>query len=405
MNDYRPLGDDHREAFATYTGYAFVPEAGPVEYDPEEHDTARMELGDRRGLFAPDATADDRPLCVCVHHWFDAHVRDDRHSTPGLSMVASPPDHRREGNVERLLVRSLEEYRERGDRFSILWPFRYRFYRQYGWETCTDRPRYSCPPEALSFAADATGDGGRYRPIDADEYDALVPIYDHHASQYALAVDRDEDWWRHRIFESWETDPYVYAWERDGDVRGYVVYTIPGEWDDRTLQVRELGYLDTEALLAMLGFCANHDSQVEEVRFTLPPTDRLHDLVPDPEDVDLSLETGVMARIVDVAETLSVLSYPDLDAVVTLEIEDSFAAWNDGRFTLSVTDGEPTCERSTAIDDPDVTLDVGTLTQLAVGYRSADALNRMGQLEASPDAVEDLARLFPPDDVYLATGF
>jgi len=134
MVEYRPLGEDYRDAFAEYTGYGFAPERGPVEYDPEEHDHERMELGDRRGLFPDDG---DDPLCVCVHHWFDALVRGERHPSPRLSFVATPPEHRRQGHIEQLLARSLAEYRDRGERFSLLWPFRYRFYRQFGWETCS----------------------------------------------------------------------------------------------------------------------------------------------------------------------------------------------------------------------------------------------------------------------------
>lgn len=404
MSDYRPLGEQHREAFAEYTGYGFVPESGPVEYDPEEHEHARMQLGDRRGLFDDGTAADDDPLCVCMHHWFDALVRGERHPAPGLSFVASPPENRREGYIETLLAESLAEYRDRGDRFSMLWPFRYRFYRQFGWETCSARRSYTCEPAALSFARDRVGDAGRYRSLDADEYEPLASVYEAFSSRYALSVGRDEDWWRKRIFTGWEEDPYAYVWERGGDARGSLVYFIDGSWGDRTMRVRDLAFTGHEGLLALCAYLANHDSQVSELQFTLPTDVELLDLVPDPEDVDCERTNGPMVRLVDAAETLPALQYPSVDGTVTLEIDDPLVDWHDDPLRLVVEDGTATCRRVPGAA-PDATLDVGTLTQVVVGYRTATTLERHGRLDAPTDVVETLDRLYPGQRTYLDTGF
>lgn len=412
MVEYRPLGDEHRDVFSEYVGYAFVPESGPTEYDPDEHETPRMQLGDRRGLF--DGAADE-PLCVCAHHWFEALVRDEFHPSPGLSFVATPPENRREGYVGRLLERSLREYRRRGDRFSLLWPFRYRFYRQFGWETCAASRSYSCEPVALSFARDELDGAGRYRPVTADEYGTVAPVYEAYSRRYALSVGRDEEWWRDYTFTGWETDPYVYAWERNGEVRAYLVYTIEGEWGDRTMRVRDLAFVDHEALLALCAYCADHDSQVSEVRFGLPTDVPFLDLVPDPEEVDCELKAGAMARLVDVPAVLSVLRYPAVDAgggaSLRLSVEDPLAGWNDGTFRLEVENGTATCEpvdRETtcdSVDDPTVRLDVGHLTQLVVGHRSARDLARLGRLDVPAETLDTLEALFPREPTYLGTGF
>lgn len=405
MVEYRPLSDDRHDVYLEFTSYAFGPESGPFEYDPEEHDTAATRLGDQRGLFASDAAPDDPPRCVCTHYWFDAHIRGDWHPAPGLAAVASPPEHRRGGNVECLLERSLEEYRNRGDRFSLLWPFRTRFYSRYGWETCSEHRSYTCEPDALRFAAEADLEVGRYRPLEADDHEVLASVYEHQIERYSLAIARNEDWWRYRIARSGETNPYIYAWERADEPRGYVVYTIENEYGDRIMRVRELAFVDHQALLALLAFCANHDSQVEEVRFSLPTDIHLLDFVPDPEDVECTFEPGPMARIVDVVDALGTLSYPAVDVDLSLAVDDPLVGRNDGSFTLEVTAGEPTCEPSVGGHDVDVMLDVGSLTQLVVGFRSAAELDRSGRLEASSKSVDALGRLFPPEDVYLGTTF
>lgn len=405
MVEYRALGDEHREVYWNYTGYAFSPDSGQEPYDPDEHEPERMAMGDRRGVFADGAAPDDPPRCVCAHHWFDALVRGERHPAPGLSAVASPPEHRRQGYVRQLLLSALEEYRSRNDRFSLLWPFRYHFYRQYGWETCAEHRMYSCEPSALSFARAAYGDSGSYRQLSADDYGVIEPVYESYAGRYALSVGRTATWWRHRIFSGWDADPYVYVWERGGEARGYLSYTIDGEWGERTMRIRDLAFVDHEALLALCAFCSNHDSQADEVRFALPRDVNVLDLADEPEDIECEHKTGAMARIVDVESTLDAIRYPDTDGRVTMSIEDPLAEWNERSVRLTVEGGVATCEPVSTGGHADLTLDIGLLTQLVVGYRSASELAWHGRLDAPAEIVDTLDRLYPPTETYLGTGF
>ncbi|WP_049925067.1 GNAT family N-acetyltransferase [Halopiger goleimassiliensis] len=412
MVDYRPIPDE-RALFHRYRQYAFRPEAGPRPYDPDEHDTPRARMGERRGIFPDDG---DDPRCVCRHYWLAAHVRGEDHPTAGLASVATPPEHRRQGYVRRLLEASLAEYRDRDCRFSVLWPFQYAFYRQYGWEAANRIAVHECAPSVLSFARDrleSDTDGsasGRYRRLTADEYGELEPVYEEYRKRHALALERDESWWRHRVFAGHDDDPYVYAYERDGTVRGYLVYAITNrtadESDDgRTMAVDELVAADHEALLSLLAFCADHDSQVARVEFQLPESEPFHATVADPDEVETTLETGPMVRIVDVAATLSALAYPDVDASITFAVDDPLADWNRGTFELSVSDGTAACE-PTAEDRADVSLDVAALSQLVVGTRSASTLERTGDLTVdSGTALETLDALFPSTTVYLGEFF
>lgn len=396
--EYRALGDEHKEAYYEFTRYAFSPTSGPEAYDPDEHDIARMDLADRRGLF------DDGELrSVCAHHWFDANIRGTFHAAPGLSAVATPPEHRRSGYVTKLMRNALEEYRDRGDIVSLLWPFRYRFYRQMGWESCADGIRYSCEPSALAFARDEREQQGAFRQLDADDFDQISPVYEHYVSEYTLSVTRSDEWWRYRVFESWRTDPYVYAWEVDGEVRAYLTYVIDGESGERTLQVYDLAYLDLEGLLAILAFLTNHDSQVTTVSWSLPTDVAVLDLASDPEEIEATLKTGAMARLVDITRSLPALCEPEVDAQVTIEVSDPLVDWNDGTFHLEVADGEATCEQR--MHDPDARIDIAHLTQLAVGHRSARHLADLHRLDAAGSVIDTLDELFPRAQTYLGTGF
>lgn len=419
MVDYRPVSDE-RAVFHEYRSYAFRPEAGVPAYDPDEHETPRDTLGARRGLYADESAPDDgQPRAVCRHYWLEAQVRGDTHRTAGLASVATPPEHRRRGYVRDLLAHSLAEYRDHDVRFSVLWPFSYRFYRQYGWETSNRIQTHECDPETLAFATtvtDAIGsepdddpETARFRRLEPDDYPRLEDAYEDHAARYGLALERDGDWWRHRVFGGHDRDSFVAAVERDGDVSGYLVYTIDDEGGDRTMAVSELVAVDHDAFLALLSYCHVHDSQVDRVRLRLPADVPLRDVARSPDEIETTVTNGPMVRIVDVVATLSALSYPDCDTDTTIAVDDPLVDWNDGTFRLSVAGGEATCER--IADDPDaasadVRLDVAALSALAVGARTASRLERTGDLwVADPDALETLETHFPETTVYLGHFF
>ncbi|MEE6209789.1 GNAT family N-acetyltransferase [Salarchaeum sp. III] len=396
MVDYRPLPDDRTEEFRSFVTYAFRPESGP--HDPDEDDIPEpAQVGDPYGVFDGDDL-----LAVCRHYWFTAHVRGDTHPMAGLSAVATPPENRRRGLVRDMLLESLREYRENDVYLSALWPFKHPFYAQFGWETASDGVTHECPPDALSFARDAELPGTWDR-LDADDWERLPAILASHGERYELTLDRTEEWWRKRVFRGWDTDPYVYCWQdATGADRAYVVYSVESG-DGKTLAVHDAAWTDHDAYLAVLGFLADHDSQVDTVRLRGPVDSPFLDVVPDPGEVDTTLSAGPMARIVDVPTALTALNYPDVDADLTIAVTDELADWNDDTFHLTVRDGtsrvEPTTEGS------DLTLDIGTLTQLAVGHRTAHDLARTTDIDTDDTTLDTLHTLYPETTTYLREGF
>ncbi|USZ76130.1 GNAT family N-acetyltransferase [Halorussus vallis] len=412
--NYRPLPEDRYDQFREYLNYAFNPESGP-EVDDEDWDPAEQP-GAMRGLFDGEDL-----LCVCRHYWFRTRVRGRWTEMPGLSAVASPPEHRRKGHVAAMLAESLAEYHDRGDFLTALWAFEHPFYAKYGWGLTTKYVSYECSPDVLDFARERVDDdaerAGEFRQVDADDHEELDAVLAADNEPYELALDRTEKWWRKRVFESWRKDPYAYAWERDGEIRGYLVYTVEKEGDGKQLAVRELAAVDDEAYRHCLRFLANHDSQVETVRIYGPERTDLFDRVRDPADVDCEVKPGPMVRLVDVPAAFEALDYggADGDANVvrvsgefTLAVTDPLAEWNDRTFRVAIDDGRATCDPADEISvaDADARVGVGTLSQVYVGYHSVADAERLGDLEVRDAAVrETLTAMFPPRDVFLREGF
>jgi len=402
MTEYRPVPDEYRATYHRFLNYAFSPESGPQTYESDDDVPSR--LADRRGLF----DGDDLRV-VCGHHWFTARVRGDWHEMAGLSAVASPPENRRQGLVVRLLRESLAEYRDRDVLFSALWPFEYEFYRRYGWGTVTRFTKYETTPEALALDTEPAGE---FRRLDEDDWELLDPVLDAHGEDYALTIDRTEDWWRERTFDSWgDTDPYVYGWFRDDEPRAYLVYTVEEGDDGKRIDVNRFAHVDHEAYRHVLRFLQYHDSQVEAVHFYEPENADLLDLVDDPREVDCEVKTGPMFRIVDVPRALervvdpgrTAASRDSLDSIV-IDVTDPLVDWNEGRFALDASGESVDCTRTEA--DPDVTTDVNALSQVVAGYHSVGDAERYGNLTVLDDDAGDLlAALFPPRDVFLREGF
>lgn len=429
MPEYRPVPEADLDEFRRLLTYAFRP---TERYDPDADDEVPSPArpGDRRGIYEGDELR-----CTGKHHWFTLDIRGEPHPVGGLSAVSTPPQNRRQGLVRRLLAESLAEYRERDHPFSALWPFDHAFYRTYGWATASRYAETTVAPDALSVLDDTgagtptTGsrsgpradDAGRFRELSADDWEAMDAVY-RAANDRGLTMYRTEEWWRRRVLSWWDADPYAYGWERDGDLRGYLVYDVE-EGDDgegRRMTVREACAVDHEARLELLRFCRYHDSQVESVELYGPVDPSLQDLVADPRSVDLRVKPGPMCRIVDVPRALEALSYPEAAAgAVRIRVADDLAEWNDATFEVRVEGGRATCERTGA--EPTVRTDVGTLSQVAVGYLSVAEARRYGELTVETgteaetgtgtgagtgdDADETLASLFPSRETFLREGF
>lgn len=400
MAEYRPVPDDRLDDFREITRYAFSPTEGPFDPDAgmDERRERMFDFGERRGMFDGDDL-----LVVCKHLDFTARVRGEWLPMAGLSAVASPPEHRRQGLVGEMMAASLAEYRERGQRLSALYPFDEGFYARYGWATGCRYHRATVEPAALSVVADdATG---AFRRVGPDEFDALEPVYEAWLDGVDLATRRRADWWRDRVFQSHDGELTAAVWERDGEPRGYLVYDVEDGDDGRRLKTYEVAYADHETYVNLLRYCYNHDSQVSEVELYGRDHGRILEVVTDRDAVELEVASGPMVRVVDVPAALGAIHYPGVDHEdLVLAVEDEHAPWNDGTVAVRVRDGEATVEETD--EAPAATVGVGTLSQLYVGHLSVARARAVGDLSVTSGGAEaTLERLFPEGQPFLPDGF
>ena len=384
-------------AFASIVSNAFRPASGPHVFEPGEEGSVVSPLGERRGLFDGQ-----EPLAVCEHHRFSLRVGADHLPIGGVAAVAVPPENRRQGNARQLLAASLAEYRDRELPLAALWPFEHAFYAAFGWATATRYVSLETTPETFAFARAERG--GSFVGLDPDAHARLAAVLAAHNARFDVVIDRTEEWWRERVFDTWNGEPYVYGWERDGDLRAYVVYHIEDGDEGTRLRTVESAWVDHEARLAVLAFLADHDSQVDSVRMRESDAGLLG-VVPTPGAIDATIHAGPMVRLVDVPEALRRRAYPETaSGTAVVDVDDPLLGQNDGRFRIEFGGGE--AQVGAVETDPGLTLGVGALSQLYVGYRSVDDLVRTRDVTVhGGPARAVLADAFPKREAFVREQF
>ena len=155
------------------------------------------------------------------------------------------------------------------------------------------------------------------------------------------------------------------------------------------MHVKEMIYLNREAQLGLWEFIHAHDSMIDEVRgnnyYSEPIAFELDD-----SDIKETIRPYTMGRIIDIRQFFAKYACdPDEPSVcIRFYIEDDLLAWNNGYFTYLFDNGK--CIETEQQPDYEVSMSIGTLTTLMLGYKTAEKLHVMDKIQASDEAVEHL---------------
>lgn len=382
--ELRRLRPDEFEASLGLSRFAF-------QWEPTPEDVERQRRGFDRstewGVFEHGRLASKLQI-----HGFRTWVGGLEFPVGGVAGVASWPQHRRRGNVARLLRHSLGTMREAGQVLSFLYPFSFSFYRRFGWETAGRKLRHEIPRADLPrFAAPA----GRWEPV-TDDPRPLARVYDLHAPELNGAIARDETHWRERRVTGRR---FALAYVEAGDPRAYVLYSL----QERRMDLHEAVWLDEPARRAVWHLVAQHDSMVERVVWESPVDDTTALLLENPAGVRQELVPTFMARIVDLERFLRELPWENPGSFM-LEVHDEHAPWNAGRYRVE-TDGNGTARSERTSAPAELSTDVGTLSALLLNAMPAEVLHRTGRLLGDAEGARRLGRMVPKRTVHLYDYF
>jgi predicted acetyltransferase len=389
--DIRTIAAEEYDTFSRRLSHAFLetprPEASWLAVWEQERSTGAFdgdELVGTAGVFSFEMTTPGGSL-----------------PTAGVTAVSVKPTHRRQGVLTGMMRKQLEQVRERGEPLAALWASESVIYGRFGYGLGIESYGLTLRRERadLEFSAATPG---RVRLHSLDGARELIPaLWDAARPAQPGMVSRSPAWWNITIFndpevlrEGW-SDRHVATYERDGELRGYVIYvTKPKQHrtgPDGEIRVTELISLDDEAYTALWRFIFGIDLVGTITAGNRRRDEPLFWMLRDPRRLQRDAEDAVWLRIVDVERALAGRRYA-AEGAVTFAVKDDFLPGVAGAYRLEGGPDGAVCARVTAA--PDISLSIRELSAAFMGSVRFSTLARAGRVEGSAEALRRADLMF-----------
>lgn len=326
---------------------------------------------------------------------FETFINGDKFAMGGIGAVATWPEYRRSGIAKQLMYRSIEDMYEQGQTVSFLHPFHVGFYRKQGWELIATRRHYTIPTVDLKRKWQGKG----YVRRSDKNIELLNPIYETYAKRYNGMLVRDDYWWNNKVLAD-DLLEIAVAYDETGVAEGYVIYKVR----DNTFTIQDIAYTTTNAWNVLFEFVSNHDSMATNVKMVAADDDLLNYILENPR-FETKTNPYFMGRIVDVAGFLHQFTFSEEQAAVTLYVEDEFFPKNTGTYTITTKDKKAEITKVVTKTANAIECSVQQLTAICLGYRSATELHNIGLISGERAAVENLEKMIPKAQTFLADFF
>ena len=317
----------------------------------------------------------------------------------GLASVATHPSGRRKGYARHLVVRHLQQMREKGEVVSTLWPFRESFYGRLGYISFPHSPVMRFPLSGLEpLLHRDLGGGVEIKEIREgfEEYRSFLKQVQTRIHGMSLRPSKNASYMP-RANKHW-----LAVAEANGKVAGVMIYRATGEGKD--LEVESFFYLHSHGKYLLLQWLARHIDQAKDVWLYTTPGQRhetwLYDLEADirtRREIYDSLEP--MGRVV-VVEGLSGMNAGRGN--FSVRVTDEQCPWNEGSYAFESANGRLSVSRSKTHDGE---LDIKGLSALVfAGYDPGDFVFR-GWGDPDSEVQRAMRSMFPSSQPYLHEEF
>ncbi len=337
---------------------------------------------------------------------YEIYVRGVLMKMGGIAGVTTQPEHRLQNHVRMLAIESLKVMRENKQFISALYPFKYSFYRKFGYENCTEIPSIIAPPGNILIPENFQP--LELKPVLNDEstFNLIMSIRKKYNEKYNNAIFTSyKEWVFHYVGEHYK----IYIIYNNKEPVGYFITNLEkreGPWNVR-LNVSDHICSSVEARLTMFNFLKKHADQNKDFKIWLYGDELFTDYFNDlwDEGIKHTICGGAMFRVVDVKEALQLLNYPkDLAFTFTIKLEDTTAPWNEKPLVIEIKDGKAKIDDYSG-SDFDLKTDIKAFTQLFTGYRTINNLIEMKKVQINPNKITLIDKAFPHCQTRLTIWF
>lgn len=305
----------------------------------------------------------------------------------GIGYVASYPEAAGQGGIGDIMRTAFQAMRANGETLSYLAPFSSTFYRRFGYEGAFDQVTHVLPTHAFPKVPKRESGVTVVRVPFRAAISAMAAVYGRSKDATRGGLRR-ADWWWLNLADHYPDREVAVAMMGERPT-GYMVYQRDGD----TFRIFELFHDDLDALLALARFTGGHRSAYQQYVFTTGNPESIHDLLPDPSELQTSVRAYMMARIVDVADFMQRYPYQVSDLAPTLiAIQDDHIPENAGLWQLAISDGQVSFTRATG--EPQITLSIQQLVKATFGVRSLRAAYTLGLVDGDPFTIASVGEAF-----------
>ena len=383
-NNYtlRPLTIDDAEEYNALLRYAFqvteqeLAETGWKDDEITQSKFPVLQRADVLGCF----NGNDLIAQFAVYP-LDMNIYGVKYSVGFVTSVCTYPEYTGHGIMKRLMIQSLIRMRDAHKSFALLYPYSIPLYRGLGWEIISNKMTYTIKDTQIPRKLN---EPGYVRRVSWDDKE-FKELHTKFAEKTHGCLYRNnlawEEYWR---WDEDDTNVAVYYNTKDKPC-GFMVYLIKND----IMHIKEMIYLNREAKKGLWEYIHAHDSMIDEVHgntyFSEPIAFEMDD-----GDIKETIRPYAMGRLIDIEGFLE--DYPcDPDGgtlYMELEIEDKLLPWNNRSFRLCFSEGA--CHLTREEPEYKLSMEIGTLTTLLLGYKTAERLYALERIEGKPEAVDRL---------------
>lgn len=339
----------------------------------------------------------DKLISQVAVYPMEVRIFNKTYSMGGLTGVGTYPEYASQGLMNKLLYQALKNMRENRQTISYLFPYSVPYYRRKGWEIISDKITYEINDYQLPKSKQVPGDVER---VDV-EGDEVKEAYQRFAMKTHGALIRDDLAWNEYFL--WDSDDLMAAiyYSEDNEPNGYVLYSIKEE----IFYIKDMIFINEEARSGLWNFISAHFSMITKVVGNTYTDEPLAFLFED-ADIKETISPYYMARIVDLEEFICQYPFkPDtIDREWTFIMNDPLLSWNQGAFTLSISnEGKGKITRTSK--KPSDTIDIQTMTTMLLGYKRPDYLHKIGRLVCSDETLDMLEDAIEQQTPYFSDYF
>lgn len=391
----RPIRKEEMSEVMKLQSVAFIYSVDLEKEAKENNDKADESI---RGYFG-----DDGKLYSCIHVIpFKARFDGKDIMMGGIGGVASFPERRAGGNIKELMQYGLKEMYEKKWMWSYLYPFSFEYYRKFGYELSLNFYKATIPLDCFRHFP-SSGSVKHYVPRNDDS--DIKAIYRKFIEDKNLAIIRDERLWKYKLdHDPYKELQYTYIWYgNDGKPGSYIIFDVERNKDNFfDILVRELVWVDKEALEGIFAFLTKMRAQYSRVIWEVPSWLNILLIFPDPSKIQCEAIVKGMSRIVDVKEVLKAVAKPEGKGSFVVKVFDNFLDWNSGTFSVSWgPDGTEVIEHAA---EPDFECTIQLLNQLCIGYAGIEEMLYSNDVKVYKNHLM-LSQVFKRKKLYINNNF